>query len=309
MLRNPQKYILRLTVLLITLMGMTQPGFTAEDCEDYSAVRVEGKSVLGSDTDYLKVRTQLLDSLLVDAVAQVNGAQIRVRETSMLREINGEIDSRYDARTVRASKGLVKSYSFPPDGETVISEPGLGRMLSMMVDVIVCNQAASDLVYVSMGKIAFPQFEEFSDQYLKEFVRAAIPATSKLRLIGAEDDVSFYDYVITGKILNLSTTVEDSAVKALIGNVVRTSNGRPIVDSRQYRMSATIALKAENAVDKSYTVVTKTVEKMHSSAVRTDGALEQRMNEFVGVAVGDVSELLFKKIINQEGFKQPFRRD
>lgn len=307
-LPNFLTYLVNVTTL-IALMSIALTCFAVEECEDYTSVRVEGKSGLASDGDYLEVRTQLLNSLLVDAVAKVNGAQIRARETSLLREVNGEIDSQYDARTVRALKGLVKSYSFPPDGESTVSDRNFGKMLTMQLEVIVCDQAASDIVFVSLGDVAFPQFQEFSNEYLKEFVRAAIPAGSKLSLVGDEDDVAFYDYVITGKILNLSATVEESVLKAFLGKVVRTGNGRPIVDSKQYRISLTIALRAENAVDKSYVVITKTVERMYSSSVRPDGALAQRIDEFAGAAVGEVSGLLFKKIIDQEGFKQPFKRD
>lgn len=296
-------------LLALALLWYVAPtGAMADACQDFSAVNVKGKVALPSDSAYLSTRTELLDSLLIDAVAQVNGAKIRSRETMKQKEVNGALDDRYDANTVRTLKGLVKSYSFPAEGEAIHIDPIFGKMLSLELEVIVCNRSAIDTVYVSLGEVKFPQFQDFSDQYMLSFVRDAIPPESNLRLVEDEDDVAFFDYVISGRIINISATAEDSVIKALIGNVVRTGDGKPIVDSVQYRLSATVALKAENAVDKSYTVTTQIVERIHSSAVRRDGALAQRANEFAGEAVGEVAQTLFQRIINQEGFKKPFRR-
>lgn len=297
------------TIISCAVLGAFCSSASAADCEDYTAVHIEGKSGLPSDTKYLEVRTQLLDSLLADAVARVNGAQVSAREASRLSEVNGELDSSYDALSMRAVKGLIKSYSFAPDGEAVISDPNFGNMLTMALDVVVCDRSVTDTVYVALGDIAFQQFEDFTDAYLSEFIRAAIPSKSNLRLLQSVDETGFYDYIITGKVLNIATTAENSMLMAFIGNAVRTGNGKPIVDSRQYRMSATVALRAENAIDKSYTVVTHTVEKKLSAAVGTGDALAQRIDEFSGEAVGEVAGMLFEKIVNQEDFRKPFQRD
>lgn len=296
-------------VVAFLCWGVALPavGDEMSDCEDYKSVHIEGKNGLASEADYLKSRNQLLNQLLVDAVAQVNGAEFRTRETTQLNVANGKVDDRYNQVNVRRAKGQVRSYAFAPDGET-IEDSDIGKLLKLVLDVIVCVQpGGDDSVYVTVGDIEFPGYEEFANQELTEFVRAAIPEDSKLRMVKNEGDVTYYDYVISGKIMNIAATFEDSALKAMIGNVVRTGNNKPIVESRYTRMSATIALKAQNAVDLSYTVVTETVERKVSVGM-SEGALTQRINEFAGDAVRDVSAKLFRKVLNHEGFKQPTTR-
>lgn len=294
------KKLLFATSILILLCATDSTASNTSDCKKSKMVRVTGASVLASELEYRKTRQSLLEGLLIEAATIVNGAEITTRLTTQTNVTNDQIEETLSEYGAIKARGVVLSYSFPMDAEHV-SDSSLGTMLNLTVDVLVCDQ--SDVVpptYVAIESIDFRNFEKYGGENLIDVVAGAIPANSNLRYVRDTETTPYRDFVVSGQVLSIAVTVEENRVSKAFNQVV-TANGKQIIDHRLYRMSAIIALKAFNVPQDSYAIVHETIEKKLPWQ-NYDGALAQRIDEFIASSVHDASEKLYEKIIKNEGF-------
>lgn len=272
------------------------------DCEKSKLVRVSGATVLASELEYRKTRQSLLEGLLVEAATIVNGVEITTRLTTQINVKGDQIQETMSEYGAVKARGVVLSYSYPMDAEHV-ADSSLGTMLNLTVDVLVCDQ--SNVVpptYVAIEDIVFRNFEEYGGEDLINVAAGAMPENSSLRFVRDAETSPYRDFVVTGQVLSIAVTVEENRLRKALGQAVIV-NGQPVVDHRLYRLSAIIAMKAYNVPQDSYAIVHETIEEKLPWQ-NFDGALAQRVDEFIASSVRDASGKLYDKIIKNEGFKR-----
>jgi hypothetical protein len=294
------KFIVVLSNCILSLQNYA----SADDfCPITKLVRVEDTERNVSEVDYRKKRNRLLDHLLTEAVERVNGVETFARSSSKIDLNNDVLNMHTRQKNIQKSQGFVKSYSFPSNGEEVL-ETESGLTITLRLDVIVCDHSNLEgRIFIAVGRIDFKNFEKYLVSDLSDIVASGIPPDSNIFTVKyADNSDQYYDYLITGKILSIGVTREVSGIKAVIGNVIR-ANGKPIVESRSYRLSAMIVLKADNSFDDTYTIVNETIEKQVSYSPYEE-SLERYIDEFITDSLEEASKVLFLKIRAQKDFRK-----
>ena len=298
------KFIFQITILGVsTVSCSSQQPLQADQiyglnsCEITKEVRSEGSEVFNLETEYRDTRNQLFRQLLIEAVERVNGVELVTRISNQVELHNSDLDTIMRTLDIEKTQGLVKSYNFPVDGE-LVEDLENGSKLTLKVDVIVCDHSnLRDHLYFAIGDIKFNQFDEgyqVDQSPLRTLVASAVPPKSRITIIQNPLD-QYYDYLVTGEIHSVTAVPHISTWKAVLGGIVKTGSGRPIVDPREVRMSTVITLRAQSYFDSSYTTVHETIEDY----TRPTEALEGRIDEFTQRSLQEVAGMLYEKVAQQ----------
>jgi len=272
-----------------------------KNCKKIKQVTVNGKEFMHTGERYLEVRNRLVDQLLLDAVSQTIG--IEVRSFSQL-TINESIENKkkrngFKDLTVAKAKGYINSYHVPPDGEVIIDKKGNLNILELSLTVDVCIPEIHDLQkIIMMGSF---KFDNHNLKGATEYISSLFLNNRKYLLVGGNPENTYHDWIISGKLLGANATYQKdygkSVLNTILGAVV--SNGKPLsINPNIIKVTIISYMQAENVIDNSIISHTTTVEKNLPVSLSKKGRVNN-IDMLVMDSIKEASKKLFSKLMNE----------
>jgi len=237
--------------------------YIANRCAEVRKIQVSGKEFVNEGDSYARIKQELVNLLLVDAVRQTVGIEVKKRSRSDIRLANNRLNEEFKELSVEKARGYIDEFSIVQD--KVVQEGGK-NLLSITLEAEVCvpqNRFLREVV--AIGDITWPAQGNAVFHHARDLVAAAYFENPRFNLIKGDPKDEYYDWLVTGRLVATNSTVTRSFSR-MIGNSFMQSvlvNGRPIgrIDDRVVRVSVTVYMQAENVMDKAVLSDTTTRER------------------------------------------------
>jgi hypothetical protein len=239
-------------ILALLLPGVGWAG--GVDCASVEQVEITGREFVNAGVGYQKLKSNLIDSLLKQAVEQVLGKQITANSRSELAVRNQDLEESLRTMTVERARGFVTGYEVRPPGEELL-ELGGATIMQMTLTADVCIPDSRGATYiVAIGEIlsgdGSPAPPAIVETLVAEITKN--PRLSTVRL-PVESHI-YYDFLLTGRV----TRAEKKEVANLGGQIGAAllnslTNEKQRVDDRVLQLTVEFALQLEDVADRTTT--------------------------------------------------------
>lgn len=278
----------------------TQKSYIANYCAEVKKTQVSGKEFINDGESYVKIKQELVKALLVDAVQQTVGFEIKKRSSSRLKLTNNRLDEEFKELNVEKARGYIDEFSIMQD--KVVQEGGK-NLLSITLDVDVCvpkNRFVREVV--AIGDITWPKQGNLVFKQAHDLVSTAYFENPRFDLIKGDTKDEYYDWIMTGRLVATSTRVTKSFGRMLGNSLMQRLlvNGRPIgrVDDRVVRVSITVYMQAKNAMEKTILSDTTTEERDFPVAAKDNG-LVRMIDKFIEELFVKSTKNVFNKLLER----------
>ncbi|MBT4290757.1 MAG: hypothetical protein HOJ48_13515 [Desulfobacula sp.] len=297
-----------LIIILISCVSQNSPttfsnvkgNIPDKNCKKIKQVTVSGKEFIHTGERYLEVKNRLVDQLLLDAVSQTIGIEVRSFSQLTINESkeNEKKKNGFKELTVAKAKGYINSYHVPPDGE-IINKKGDLNILELSLTVDVCIPEILDLQKIIM--IGSFKFDNHNLKGVSEYISSLFLNNRKYLLVGGNFENTYHDWIITGKLLGANATYQKdygkSVLNTILGAVV--SNGKPLsINPNIIKVTIISYMQAENVIDNSIISHTTTVEKNLPVSLSKKGRVNN-IDMLVMDSIKEATKKLFSKLMNE----------
>lgn len=309
-MRNPAIVGLVLVTGFASLCGCASPkpnmgsghqgSSVASSAPETRKVQVTGREFINAGDSYSKVKQALVNELLMDAVRQGVGIEIRKRTSSSMTLADNRLSEEFKELNIEKARGYISEYAIAQ--EKVVEEGGRS-LLIVVIDAEVRvpkNRIMREVV--AIGDITWPAQNNAVLKQAGDLVATAYFDNPRFDLIKGDPEKEYHDWVMTGKLVGTSSRNTTSRGRA-IGNSFMQGllvNGRPVakVDERVVRVSATVYMQAENAMDKTVLSDT-TTEERDFPVTAVDNGLDQMVNKMIDDLFVKSTRNVFNKLLKR----------
>lgn len=297
-----------ITILLISCVPQNSPSFRNAknnipnaNCKEIKQVTVSGKEFIHAGEKYSEIKNRLIDQLLLDAVSQTKGTEVRSFSQLTITESNEnekKIKDEFKDLTVAKAKGYINSYYVPADGE-IINKIGNLNILELSLTVDVCIPEIQDLQKIIM--IGSFKFDNHNLKGATEYISSLFLNNRKYQLVGGNPEDTYHDWIISGKLLGANATYQKnygkSVLNAILGGVAL--NGKPLsVNPNVIQVTIISYMQAKNVIDNSIISHTTTIEKGLPVSLSKEGRVNN-IDMLVMESIKEASKKLFIKLMNE----------
>ena len=279
--------------IAIGFVGIIATSLTghAKDCKEIKTIVVEGKEFVEKGSKYQDIKQDVTNQCLIDAVKQALGANIRSNIDMSSTVIDDTYSDKLKELTTEKVQGYVDSYKIIK--EDIESKETI-NLLYLQIEAKVCVPDKEQLQeIVLIGDILFPDGKKSEPG--KQYMHGAFPKNDKYILISGDPENTYYDILITGKLIGSTIQViENTSGKAgarIFGSALGGQLGNAIANSAEDKKKEafiTVSVQAENKVLKEIYNDTQSIKKSFASDTDDHVALSTTYKECVEKALSAV---------------------
>ncbi len=274
-----------------------QKDYIANRCAETKPIRVAGREFIRDGDSYDKIKQQVINALLVDAVRQVAGIEIKNHFSSRISVTNNKLDEEVRSLNVEKARGYINKFSIAH--EDVLHEGGTS-LLSVVLDATVCVPANRFIrEIVAIGDITSPEGKVMFDS-ARDLIATAYFENPRFDVTKADPKDAYHDWLLTGRLVNVSARIENSFLnlfrQAFTLSLSPVPNRPRIIDTRVAHVMITTYMQAENVFDKSILSDTTTLERDIPLTALNNG-LDRMVDSLAEEAMVESTKQVFRKLL------------
>lgn len=277
--------------------------FSSGQCKEIKQVKVSGKEFIHEGERYLKVKNRLVDQLLLDAVSQTIGLEIK-RLSQLTINANSErgevkLTDEFKEITIDKARGYINSYYIPEQSESIKNVRDLPVLeLALVADVCVPDTyRLPDIVMIGAFK-----FENYDIEGVNEFVSSLFLNNPRYQLAEGSPKTTYYDWLITGKLLNANAIYQKNYGRSIINGILGgiALNGKPLsVDPHVIHVNITSYMQAKSSIDNRIISQSATLTKELPVSLSKKG-IANNIDMLVMESIKEASLKLFNKMMAEQ---------
>ena len=271
-------------------------------CKEIKQVKVSGKEFIHAGERYLKVKNRLVDQLLLDAVSQTIGIEIkRLSQLTVNTKNEGgelKITDEFKEITIDNAKGYINSYYIPDHSESIKNMGGL-TVLELVLVADVCVPDTHSLPEIVM--IGAFKFGNHDIEGVNDFISSLFLNNPKYQLAEGNPKTTYHDWLITGKLLNANATLQKSfgrsVVAGILGGII--VSGNPLsLDAHVIHVNVTSYMQAKSSIDNRIISQSATLTKELPVSLSKKGRANN-IDMLVMECIKEASLKLFNKMMDE----------